>query len=506
MNVAILVGCSNYEDPAIAPLAYGREDAEGLVSTLTASCGVDPKWLSVFSTNSIAPSRSNLIRCLSEPRRLPRVPLIDKLFFFFSGHGYRSPVDARDYLLPQDAVFGSLEDTALEFSILVSYLNSWGARRTVLFLDVCRSEMRSGKAVDILTSQDVEVRAREFPGFATFWSCSQGQRSFESASLKNGVFTHVLRNGLGQAGRCKTISELDAYLRHEVPLTCKENGLPQQDPSCFIEPLSAKDTILVSIDVLRYWESSLPTGVEIRRTRVPPAPARVVPGKPLYCGFDFGTSHSAVCLTNDQGKPIFIPSSNGRAFLPSVVSFTPEWDYFVGFAAVEYGKVDPSRLVRNIKRRLGLATPVSVGEKSFSPEYLASLIIKSLAQNVEEYLGERIFKASVSAPANFTLPQCNALLKAFELAGVPVLRLVGEPSAAALVAEAKLLRGVTDDVFFILDLGGGTFDVAVVEIGDGVWELKASSGDRALGGLDYDEAVFEYVLSRVRRSGRRPAI
>lgn len=498
MNVAILVGCSNYDDHAIARLDYASADAEGLASTLTATCGIDPQWLWVLSSSTASPLRSNLIRCLSEPRRLNRAPVVDKLFLFFSGHGYRSLTNGRDYLLLQDAVFGSLEDTALEFSTLVSYLHGWHARRTILFLDVCRSEMRSGKSIDILATDQAEVRARELPGLATFWSCSQGQRSFESDSLKSGVFTHVLRAGLGHAGRCKTIAELDAYLRREVPIACKESRVPQQDPSCFIEPLSAKDTILVSIEAQRQWESLQPAGAEIRRTPVRSAPPDLAPSKPLYCGFDFGTSHSAVCLTNEKGETLFVPSANGRAFIPSVIAFTEEWDYLVGFQAVEYGKIDSARLVRNIKRRLGSATPITVGDRSFSPEFLASLIIRSLAQNFEEYLGEHIYKASVSAPANFTLPQCNALLKAFELAGVPVQRLVGEPSAAALIVEERLLHGLKDDVFFILDLGGGTFDVSVVEIGDGIWELKSSGGDRALGGLDYDEAIFRYIISRVQ--------
>ncbi len=504
MNLALLVGCSAYDDPAIAALQHAQTDAETFTTTLVSACGVNSSWLRVFSTGSISPSRNALIRALSEPRRLTRLPDIDKLFFFFSGHGYHSPATGRDYLLPQDAVFGSLEDTSLEFGAVLAHLQTWRAKSTLLFLDVCRSDLQSGKAIDLATGPEKQPQPRTLPGFATFWSCSRGQRSYESPTLKAGVFTHALTKALGPMGRCKTVSELDTYLQREVPNICKEHGLPEQMPSCFIEPLSARDTILVSLDAQRQWEELFPVGSEIRRP-VARAQPSIASAKPHYCGFDFGTTHSAICLTDEQGQPVFVPSDNGRAFIPSVIAFTPTWDYMVGFSALEYSRVDSARYVRNIKRALGSSTLVQVGERSFTAELLASLIIRSLAANAQDFLQDQIFRASVSAPANFTIRQCNSLLRAFELAGVPVQRLVGEPSAAALVAEARLSRGATDENFIILDLGGGTFDVAVVEIGDGVWEVKATAGDRSLGGLDYDDALLKYAESRViERVGSSP--
>ena len=497
LNLAILVGCSTYDDPAIADLVYAANDADGLVSVLTASCGVDPGWMRVLSTGNIPPSRNNIIRHLAEPRRIENIPPVDNLFFVFSGHGYRSPIENRDYLLPQDAVFGSLEDTAIEFSNAVSYLQSWRARRTILFLDLCRSQLRSGKALGITVDEE-EVKARELEGFVTFWSCSKGQRSFESESLKNGLFSYCVKRALGPDGQRKTVAELDEYLRREVPILCKKEGFPEQTPSCFIEPLAVKDAFLVSLDVRRQWESSFPIGRELRTARVLKA-STLRPSKPLYCGFDFGTSHSAICLADEQGKPLFIPSTNGRAFIPSAVAFTPDWNYLIGSAALEYGRINSSRLVRNIKRKLGTVGGIQIGERSLAPEFLASLIIRSLAMNFEEYLGEPMYKAVVSVPANFTLPQCNALLKAFELAGVSVMRLVGEPSAAALVMQGRLLQIRDEELVFIFDLGGGTFDVAIVEIAEGVWAVIAAGGDRELGGMDYDEAVFRYVKSEVER-------
>jgi molecular chaperone DnaK (HSP70) len=158
---------------------------------------------------------------------------------------------------------------------------------------------------------------------------------------------------------------------------------------------------------------------------------------------------------------------------------------------------------------LGTQDSVVVHGRTFTPEFIASLIIRSLAKNLEDYLGGPIYRAIVSAPANFSIAQCNALTKAFELAGVPAFRFMSEPSAAALAAEYRSESRDRDRSYLIVDLGGGTLDVAVVVIEPvvvtldrSIWEVVSVAGDRNLGGLDYDLAVQRYIESRVREKIR----
>jgi molecular chaperone DnaK len=427
---------------------------------------------------------------------------IDRLFFFFSGHGFHSSRDNSDYLIPQDGVVTSLEDTSVSFRLVVELLGSWKADSTFLFLDVCRAAASSGKGTNEL--MPVDVRSLRFRGMATFWSCSPGQKSYESKALKRGVFTHAISAALSSTGKCKTVYELNGYLLANVPLLSRNQGLPIQEPYCIVEPLTIENAVLISHQTFEQWQAIGPLGNEIRQA-IPRAPASFMPPSKIYCGLDFGTSYSAIATTDREGNCVFIPTAARKFLMPSVVSVLPNLDYVTGWKALEYGAIQPESAIRHIKRHLGTGRRFNVVGRTFSAEYLASLIIRSLKTNAEDFLGQKIDLALVSVPAHFTIRQCEALLESCRLADLPVLRLVSEPSAASVVADADLIADIdkSEDIY-VLDLGGGTFDVCVMEQGEGVWEIRASGGDRNLGGIDYDDAIFGYICSVARERLQQP--
>lgn len=497
MNGAIVVGCDQYEDPEIARLAYAAEDARAFAQILLESCDVADESLAVIprSTPAVNASRNAVIRALTPRPDAERRRNLDTLFFFFSGHGFHSERDGRDYLVPIDAVAGCLEETALPFEAVFGLLRRWRARTTVLFLDVCRAALWGGKGVG---SEPLPVRTDSAmqSGFATFWSCSPGQKSYEADAVKAGLFTSALVKGLGTDGRCRTVYELGKFLQNSVPELCKEHSKPLQVPYLIVEPLNIQDRVIVSERTAHRWGMDAPIGREIRGEPIPRWEGDA-PGTSILCGFDFGTSVSAVAIGTKDGNVHFVPCAPNKTMVPSVVSFLPNLDYFVGAKALEHALLNPNASVFHVKRCLGTDTRFHIFGRSFSPEEIASLIIHSMAKNAEEHLGVPIDQALVSAPARFTINQCNAILKAFELAGLKVMRLVPEPSAAGLVAGLAVQEVFEEALVVVLDLGGGTLDISLIEIGLGVWEVRASGGDRTLGGVDWDSALTKYLTQRV---------
>jgi molecular chaperone DnaK (HSP70) len=267
-------------------------------------------------------------------------------------------------------------------------------------------------------------------------------------------------------------------------------------------------------EVLAIRRAVYPQDSPRQELRPPPtAPAKVpVPrldGKGPLVAFDFGTSFSCAAIPGEDGRPVFIPDGEGRELIPSIVTFEPGMDYAVGRAAENLAVRYPERTIPNIKRYLGLKDGPVVGGHAWPPELIASLIIRSLKQNAEAFLGQPVHRALVSVPANFKVRQTHALAKAFELAGLEIERLIGEPNAAALLLQgspeaAKLLDMDSPDNgrLLVLDLGGGTFDVSVMEggnCGTGSWVLEtlAILGDNALGGIDFDDRLQHYALARL---------
>ncbi len=227
--------------------------------------------------------------------------------------------------------------------------------------------------------------------------------------------------------------------------------------------------------------------------------------KSIVCGIDLGTTNSVIAFLKD-GFPHAIPVEEGTAIVPSVVSFDPgNGSRWVGRRARNRRAAFPQHTVTSIKRLMGKDTMTAVGRGSFRPEELSSFILKYLAERASEQLGARIDQVVITVPAYFDDAQRRATIQAGELAGLDVVRIVNEPTAAALVYDHVPSDLDTDSPYVLVyDLGGGTFDVAVIEIKGEIKEVLASSGDTALGGDDFDERLQGYLLEELKRQADLP--
>lgn len=210
----------------------------------------------------------------------------------------------------------------------------------------------------------------------------------------------------------------------------------------------------------------------------------------MLVGIDLGTTNSAVALWKD-GAPQLVPNALGKELTPSAVSLAKGGQAFVGEAALDRMATHPADTVTSFKRMMGTASTVTLAGTTLTPEDLSAMVLRSLADDVEAATGERPSAAVITVPAYFNERQRRATRRAGEIAGLDVRRLINEPTAAAL-AFGLADRGDREP-FLVFDLGGGTFDVSIVEMFDGIVEVRASAGDNRLGGDDFDEALVRLV-------------
>lgn len=213
-------------------------------------------------------------------------------------------------------------------------------------------------------------------------------------------------------------------------------------------------------------------------------------------GIDLGTTRSVVA-TIEKGKPRVIPNAEGQLVTPSVVAFTREGGVLVGQMARRQAAANPERTVASIKRYMGSDRRVHIGSREYTPQEISAFILRKLKEDAEAFLGERVERAVVSVPAYFSDPQREATKEAAALAGIEVLRLINEPTAAAL---AYGLNREEAHTVLVWDLGGGTFDISILELGEGIFEVRVVSGDTWLGGDDFDQLVMKYLAEEYRRS------
>ena len=212
-------------------------------------------------------------------------------------------------------------------------------------------------------------------------------------------------------------------------------------------------------------------------------------------GIDLGTTNSAIAYL-EGGEPVIIPNSEGGRLTPSVVGFSKTGELLVGAIAKRQAVSNPDRTIASIKRHMGTNHKVKIDNKEYSPQEISAMILRKLKQDAEAYLGETVEKAIVTVPAYFTDSQRQATKDAGKIAGLEVLRIINEPTAAAL---AYGLDKGQDHTVLVFDLGGGTFDVSVLELGDGLFEVKATSGNNRLGGDDFDQRVQDYFTKEFKR-------
>jgi molecular chaperone DnaK len=208
----------------------------------------------------------------------------------------------------------------------------------------------------------------------------------------------------------------------------------------------------------------------------------------IIVGIDLGTTFSAVAIVQD-GQPRILPKGDQR-IIPSVVSWSPQAGWLVGRPALNQYVLDPDNTVRSIKRKMGSSERVTLGGREFTPQEISAFILRELKTIAEQALGQPVNKAVITVPAYFTNAQRQATKEAGEIAGLEVVRIINEPTAAAL---AYGLDHEEDQLALVYDLGGGTFDVSLVEMNGGVVEVRASHGDTHLGGDDFDHILAEHA-------------
>ena len=213
-------------------------------------------------------------------------------------------------------------------------------------------------------------------------------------------------------------------------------------------------------------------------------------------GIDLGTTNSCVALY-EGGEPVVIPNAEGSRTTPSVVAFSKTGERMVGQVAKRQAVTNPDRTISSIKREMGSDYKVEIDGKKYTPQEISAMILQKLKADAEAYLGEPVTEAVITVPAYFTDAQRQATKDAGKIAGLDVKRIINEPTAAAL---AYGLDKETDQKIMVYDLGGGTFDVSVLEIGDGVIEVLATAGNNRLGGDDFDQCITNYLVQEFKKS------
>ncbi|MDF2822328.1 MAG: molecular chaperone DnaK [Clostridiales bacterium] len=212
-------------------------------------------------------------------------------------------------------------------------------------------------------------------------------------------------------------------------------------------------------------------------------------------GIDLGTTNSCVAVM-EGGKPVVIANAEGIRTTPSVVAFKKDGERLVGEAAKRQAVTNPDKTIASIKRRMGTDYRVGIDDKKYSPQEISAMVLQKLKADAESYLGEKVTEAVITVPAYFNDAQRQATKDAGKIAGLDVKRIINEPTAAAL---AYGLDNEHEQKIMVYDLGGGTFDVSIIEIGDGVIEVLATSGDNKLGGDDFDERVEKYIVAEFKK-------
>lgn len=212
-------------------------------------------------------------------------------------------------------------------------------------------------------------------------------------------------------------------------------------------------------------------------------------------GIDLGTTNSVIAVM-EAGKPVVIANAEGSRITPSVVGFSKSGERLVGQLAKRQSVLNPDKTVSSIKRKMGTKEKVTIDGKDYTPQEISAMILRKMVDDASSYLGEKITKAVITVPAYFDDSQRQATKDAGKIAGLEVLRIINEPTAASL---AYGLDKKKSETILVWDLGGGTFDVSILEVGEGLFEVKSTSGDTHLGGDDYDMRVVEYLAKEFKK-------
>src|SRR5438105_2294969 len=214
-------------------------------------------------------------------------------------------------------------------------------------------------------------------------------------------------------------------------------------------------------------------------------------------GIDLGTTNSVVAVL-EGGEPTVVPNAEGQRITPSVIGFSKTGEILVGEVAKRQAITNPDRTIRSIKRQMGHKDwHLDIDGKNWTPQEISAQILGKLKRDAEAYVGEKVTQAVITVPAYFDDSQRQATKEAGQIAGLEVLRIINEPTAAAL---AYGLDKQHDQTILVFDLGGGTFDVSLLEIGEGVFEVKSTAGNTQLGGDDWDQRVIDWLVKEFKNA------
>src|SRR2546426_8065130 len=216
---------------------------------------------------------------------------------------------------------------------------------------------------------------------------------------------------------------------------------------------------------------------------------------PKAVGIDLGTTNSVVAVL-EAGEPTVIPNAEGSRTTPSVVGFSKAGEVLVGEVAKRQAITNPDRTIRSVKRQMGTSWTTEIDGKKYTAQEISARILQKLKRDAESYLGDIVTQAVITTPAYFDDAQRQATKEAGQIAGLEVLRIINEPTAAALAYG--LDKSEKDHTVLVFDLGGGTFDVSLLEIGEGVFEVKATHGDTQLGGDDWDQRIIDWMVKEFK--------
>jgi len=212
-------------------------------------------------------------------------------------------------------------------------------------------------------------------------------------------------------------------------------------------------------------------------------------------GIDLGTTNSCMAIM-EAGRPVVIPNAEGGRITPSIVAFSKEGERVVGSVAKHQAITNPQRTIMSIKRKMGTSETISIDDRKFTPQEISAMILQKMKVDAEAYLGEKIAKAVVTVPAYFNDAQRQATKDAGKIAGLDVLRIINEPTASALAYGIDREKEAT---VLVYDLGGGTFDVSILNLGDGVFEVQSTAGNNHLGGDDFDQRVMDFLIDEFKK-------
>ncbi|MGI8794847.1 MAG: Hsp70 family protein, partial [Acidimicrobiales bacterium] len=219
---------------------------------------------------------------------------------------------------------------------------------------------------------------------------------------------------------------------------------------------------------------------------------------PKAVGIDLGTTNSVVSVL-EAGEPTVVPNAEGARTTPSVVGFSKTGEVLVGAVAKRQAITNPDRTIRSVKRHMGTGWTTDIDGKAYTAQEISARILQKLKRDAEAYLGDTVTQAVITVPAYFDDAQRTATKEAGQIAGLEVLRIINEPTAAAL-AYGLDKEASGDETILVFDLGVGTFDVSILEIGEGVFEVKSTHGDTSLGGDDWDQRVIDWLVSEFKNT------